>query len=185
MNLYKRHYVGNKWREPSERIEVTVPQKQERAWNKVSSINSERVSEITEEVMCWRKANAIHKWFVDNVQHGEDDCREHDVSRSQLVILMELCKKVLDSCELVDAQIVNGYRFTPDGMKVAIMVDGKKIKDASVANELLPTYAGSFFGSYDYDQYYLEDIQQTYDGLKAILAESLDEGDNFVYSSSW
>ena len=23
----------------------------------------------------WRKANAIHKWFVDNVQDGEDNCQ--------------------------------------------------------------------------------------------------------------
>ncbi len=33
-----------------------------------------RVKEITAEVMYWRKSNAIHKWFVDNVQGGVDDC---------------------------------------------------------------------------------------------------------------
>ena len=26
------------------------------------------------QIASWRKANAIHKWFVDNVQDGVDDC---------------------------------------------------------------------------------------------------------------
>ena len=26
------------------------------------------------EVLMWRKANAIHNWFVQNVQKGVDDC---------------------------------------------------------------------------------------------------------------
>jgi uncharacterized protein YneR len=43
----------------------------------------------------WRKANHIHKWFVDNVQHGEDDCREYSVSRESLQELKELCLKVM------------------------------------------------------------------------------------------
>lgn len=41
----------------------------------VEGINPEKVKEITEEVGYWRKANAIHGWFVDNVQKGNDDCK--------------------------------------------------------------------------------------------------------------
>ena len=43
----------------------------------------------------WRKANHIHKWFVDNVQGGEDDCREYSVSRESLQELKSLCLKVM------------------------------------------------------------------------------------------
>jgi hypothetical protein len=42
----------------------------------------------------WRKANQIHAWFVDNVQSGEDECREHDVSRGKLQELLTLCQTV-------------------------------------------------------------------------------------------
>ena len=42
----------------------------------------------------WRKANQIHNWFVNNVQDGEDNCREYYVEREQLVELLELCKTV-------------------------------------------------------------------------------------------
>lgn len=47
-------------------------------------------------VMCWRKANAIHGWFVDNVQQGDDDCRAYDVSIDDLKSLASVCKEALD-----------------------------------------------------------------------------------------
>jgi hypothetical protein len=51
---------------------------------------------ISVTVAYWRKANAIHKWFVDNVQGGEDDCGEYPVSRYQLRELQALCKEIID-----------------------------------------------------------------------------------------
>ena len=53
--------------------------------------NGKRVKGVEVEAMYWRKANAIHKWFVDNVQEGEDECREHYVSREQLEALRDAC----------------------------------------------------------------------------------------------
>jgi hypothetical protein len=56
-----------------------------------------RVKEVTVEAMYWRKANAIHKWFVDNVQGGEDNCREFEVSLAQLEELLAVIEEVLDN----------------------------------------------------------------------------------------
>jgi hypothetical protein len=52
-------------------------------------------AEVKVTALRWRKANQIHKWFVDNVQDGNDDCREHDVSRKQLLTLRNLCVDAL------------------------------------------------------------------------------------------
>ena len=49
---------------------------------------------IKADVMYWRKANAIHEWFVKNVQDGEDDCREYWVSLDKLLELLAVCKEV-------------------------------------------------------------------------------------------
>lgn len=46
-------------------------------------------------VAYWRKANAIHLWFVDNIQDGHDDCQESYVSREQLEELRDLCYKAI------------------------------------------------------------------------------------------
>ena len=71
------------------------------------------VKEVTVEAGYWRKANAIHQWFVKNVQEGEDDCRPYYVGREQLEELREVCKRVLAfrhlAVELLPAQ--SGFFF--------------------------------------------------------------------------
>lgn len=58
----------------------------------------------------WRKANHIHKWFVDNCQDGVDDCRDAFVGREQLEELIGLCKEVL-----ADHSIASAVLPTTDG----------------------------------------------------------------------
>jgi hypothetical protein len=55
-----------------------------------------RVKEVIVEAGYWRKANAIHAWFVGKVQDGEDDCGHYPVSRVELQQLRAECRKVLD-----------------------------------------------------------------------------------------
>ena len=42
------------------------------------------------KVAYWRKANAIHGWFVDNIQDGVDDQNEYYVSKEKLEELKKL-----------------------------------------------------------------------------------------------
>jgi hypothetical protein len=61
---------------------------------------------IIEQVGYWRKANQIHNWFVENIQDGIDDCDYHrEVTEEDLEELLDVCKRVLDSCEFVDGNI--------------------------------------------------------------------------------
>lgn len=53
------------------------------------------IKEISCEAFYWRKANAIHDWFVKNVQKGVDDCGSYYVPKDKLKQLVELCKEVL------------------------------------------------------------------------------------------
>lgn len=146
----------------------------------------------------WRKANAIHKWFVDHVQDGEDDCRPYDVSVERLAELHDTCVKVLDSTELVDGEVKNGYTMK-DGEWLPNYIQGKKLADPTVAMELLPTADGFFFGSTDYDQYYWWDLERTAEKLGKILDSLKPDPDGwrvvhkhepgwyvtFTYDSSW
>lgn len=171
MYLNRRKYVGNKWKDKDKQAKIEV-----------EGVKQERVSEVVEEVGYWRKANAIHKWFVENVQDGEDDCHEYRVTTEQLQELLDLVNKVLAGSKLVKGQIANGYTFE-NGKKKPTMVEGRYIKDSKLAEELLPTTEGFFFGSQDYDEYYYQDLQDT----KKILEEVLnDKGDgDYYYQSSW
>jgi hypothetical protein len=51
--------------------------------------------EIKLTAIYWRKANAIHNWFVKNVQNGVDDCGSYSVSKEQLLELQSDCEVVL------------------------------------------------------------------------------------------
>lgn len=53
------------------------------------------VEEVKFRVAYWRKANAIHQWFVDNCQEGEDDCQEIYITRETLMELLAVCERVL------------------------------------------------------------------------------------------
>ena len=55
------------------------------------------VKEVSIDVGYWRKANAIHDWFVRNCQDGVDECQESHVSREQLQNLIDICKQVIKS----------------------------------------------------------------------------------------
>lgn len=48
------------------------------------------------EVAYWRKANAIHEWFVQTFQAGVDECQFSDpIGREGLAGLVERCKRIL------------------------------------------------------------------------------------------
>lgn len=54
------------------------------------------VQSVELRVGYWRKANAIHAWFVKNVQDGKDDCGYYYVSREKLVELLAEVEFVLE-----------------------------------------------------------------------------------------
>jgi hypothetical protein len=59
-------------------------------------IDTNRVSEVHERVAYWRKANAVHKWFVQNVQDGVDECQlSQPVDLEKLAGLVATCKEIL------------------------------------------------------------------------------------------
>ena len=68
-------------------------------------IGDAEILEVTIKHAYWRKSNHIHKWFVDNVQKGNDDCGTYWVNRSKLQELLELCQRVLNFKHLAEDQL--------------------------------------------------------------------------------
>ena len=65
------------------------------------------------------------------------------------------------------------------------MEDGKLIQDSSVAEELLPTTSGFFFGGTNYDEYYLDDIKETINIITHVLETTDFDKEMIYYVSSW
>jgi len=74
-------------------------------------LKDRKVKQVIVEAMYWRKCNAIHKWFVDNVQEGNDDCGDYWVSREQLEALRQLILKVLETKDARGLPPQEGFFF--------------------------------------------------------------------------
>ena len=59
-----------------------------------------------------------------------------------------------------------------------------KAKNDSVSSELLPTGAGFFFGSVEYDEYYYEECERTLNELSGLI-DSGDADCDLYYQASW
>ena len=128
---------------------------------------------LFKQVGYWRKANAVHNWFVENVQDGNDNCGYYVVTKEKIEELKETCKKVLETLNDSEKETIkDNYNY-----------DVEQYKNIETAKDLLPTQAGFFFGSTAYGQYYKEDLEETiricnYCGW-------VDADFEFVYHSSW
>lgn len=138
-----------------------------------------------DEVGYWRKANAIHKWFVDNVQNGEDDCGDYSVSKELLEKLLNDCYTVLGQYELVEKEIIQVVGYNEHGEEVEKPVKRKVIKDTSVAEATLPAQSGFFFGDTSYDEWYISNLEYTIEIILDVLKNTDFDTEVIVYSSSW
>lgn len=108
---------------------------------------------LLKEVAYWRKANAIHNWFVYNVQNGNDDGGTYKVKKEQLEKLLYICEIVLNNLILAD--------------------------------KLLPTKDGFFFGDISYNKIYVKKLEETVEQLEKILQSTDFDKYYIVYTSSW
>jgi hypothetical protein len=126
---------------------------------------------LTVNVLYWRKANAIHGWFVDNLQNGSDDCQRSYVPRELLKILADKCAKILS--ERDDKE--NGQ--TSDSADY--------IADDSTDDRALEPRSGFFFGSTEKDERYYENLKYTRDGIYKLLENPRLADFRFYYLASW
>lgn len=117
----------------------------------------------------WRKANAIHNWFVTHVQDGKDDCKSYVIYEDKLIELRDVCKSIIEEEE---------EHSTDRAIKL-----GK---------ELLPTSDGFFFGDTSYNDYYFDTVEETYDEIvRMIKSDEVSPGKGYhtdifyEYHSSW
>ena len=158
-----------------------------------------------EQTLCvhagyWRKANAIHDWFVRNVQDGVDECQRSPVTIEQLDELRGVCKQVLTGVRVANGPVQRGTVIAADDtitistsevtLGEPIIEDGAFVTNPELAAELLPTASGFFFGNTDYDEWYLKDIGHTVDVIDEALncharAKQRHLEIRFFYRASW
>ena len=111
------------------------------------------------EVAYWRKASAVHRWFVEKCQNGVDECQLTPITREQLEALRAAAENVLAA---------------PPDARVAV----------ATGAGLLPQ-AGFFFGTTEMGDWYVEYLTKTVDQLSGVLNNQDLAEAKFFYRSSW
>jgi hypothetical protein len=112
------------------------------------------------QVAYWRKANSIHRWFVEKIQDGVDECEpSRPITATELQELVAACEKGL-----------------------AAFAAG----DVKLAGDTVSPMSGFFFGSTEVNSYWADDLSTTIAKIKPLLA-LLNEhpGIDVFYRSSW
>jgi hypothetical protein len=178
MYLHKKTYVRNwDFMTPEEKNIITI----KKGGVERTDIKPERISEITENVGQWRKFNALHNWFVQNLADGVDDCKELYVERKALEILLDTLKKVKRILNKAEKKSVSVHVGWKDGKEFYEDMDVYDISDK--IEKLLPTTSGFFFGGTEYDEYYYEEVCSTIKLFTELLKE--EGGGDFYYQASW
>ena len=107
------------------------------------------------EVCYWRKANSIHKYFTDNILNKYGELVRN---MNEVAIDKELLQDLVETCK-------------------------KVLDNPELAEELLPTNGGFFWGGCDYDEDYFNDLKYTVRVVSKIIANPL--YDELYYYASW
>jgi hypothetical protein len=114
--------------------------------------------EVAATVAYWRKANAIHGWFVRECGGGEDECQEMYVEREQLEELARLCKE-----HLADQARSQALRPEEDALRPV---------------------SGFFFGPEEKDEWYFEQLKRTVEQINEVL-KKVPTSVDLYYQASW
>lgn len=169
MYLTGKKYFGGRYNEKEEFVEL----KRKAPWEKreeVLKFNVKDIDSIIIDFGYWRKANAIHKWFVDHCWDGKYE----DYHGEEISVEKKQLEELRDLCINVKAEILKKKTFATK----------KKVID-----KMLPMQDGFFFGYRNDEEgieYYIDDLTETIKIVdEAIKKMHLYNVCELYYSASW
>lgn len=141
------------------------------------------------ELSYFRKVNFLVKFFNDKMV---EYCGGTILDGLDIPIDKEWCEELLEKC----TQVVNKYNelktlYTPDTDKNNTkLFESEEANNlfAKFASETLSTMAGFFYGSTDYDKWYLEDVKDVIEHLKNNIIpefDKLDDNEYIAFNADW
>lgn len=111
----------------------------------------------------WRKAWPIHRWFVENVQNGEDNCRDYLVQKEVLQELLSNCIAVLSAKDDPEIAHDTAWAYIPPS----------------------DNYESEILQNEQEEEHYYYHVQKTAVILNHLLTDKKFADYYFYYSSSW
>lgn len=123
---------------------------------------------------------------VPEDRHEYDSEGKMTVCNDEIVVYWWKCNEVHGYFERLFDGIENcqDYPVTVDQLRQLRDTCQKVIDNPDLAEELLPTHGGIFFGTYDYDERYFDRLAETVEKLDKLFEET-SEGDEYYFYGWW
>lgn len=135
-----------------------------------------------EEVAYFRKVNFLVK-YVDEIKGEVENCTDVILSKEDIEELVKRCGTVIDSLKKSKKKEVQYETGWCNGETT--YATKKVFTKTKVAEELLPTTFGFFFGSADYDEWYMQELLDVKKDMEKILNEVDFENEEVVFYISY
>ena len=148
-----------------------------------------KVRQRRKELSYFRKVNFLVKFFNDKMIEycGGTilDGLDVPIDREWCEELLEKCNKVVDKYNKLKAS----YTLSTDENNTNLF-ESQVADDlfAKFASETLPTMAGFFYGSTDYDKWYLNDVKNVIEHLQNNIIpefDKLDDDEYIAFNADW
>lgn len=119
----------------------------------------------------WRKFNALHSFIINKFANGIDECQRIYLSDEKIKEILNVLKEVKESF------IIATIKEEKDDFI---------IYENPIAEKLLPTKAGFFFGNSNYDSFYLNNVEISISIFEKVLKLLEKNNDYYIYyQASW
>ncbi|NCC99828.1 MAG: hypothetical protein EOL95_09060 [Bacteroidia bacterium] len=115
----------------------------------------------------FRKANHIHAYIINKFHNGVDDQKDFKIPITGIEEFRDILNRVINSLENTPKKTIKVKSGWANGQETYI--DIEVFKDTSIAQLLLPTQSGFFFGGTEYDDWYLKDCKEALEMCDKIL----------------
>lgn len=141
------------------------------------------------ELSYFRKVNLLVKFFNDKMV---EYCEGTILDGLDIPIDKEWCEELLEKCnKIVDKYNELKTSYTPNTDKNNDkLFESEEANDlfAKYASETLPTMAGFFYGSTNYDKWYFDDVKDVIEHLKNNIIpefDKLDDNEYIAFNADW
>ena len=181
VRLVRRTRVEDKDRTPTERrFENTAT----RLGTTRKGIAPYDTARAEEEVLAWGVTRQIGEWITKRTSEERDN-HGYLIGWNSLEQLLIACEKVLNASHLVpDTWFAEDVKTDGSLDRKALADPKKTIKNVNVAHKLLPAYHG-YGSSGEYDEAYLQDVEDTRDWLLDMFAARREDTGAKVYYATY
>lgn len=95
---------------------------------------------------------------------------------NQIHCFFDSLRNGVDNCEYFEIYI--------NDLKLLVSECKEVLNNNELAERILPTQAGFFFGSTEYDEWYFDELKDTVDKIEKIIEEHID-GNKYYYYAWW